>query len=79
MNYLALQVSEVNDVEVHDAQPSHARGGKVKRQRGTQPSRADAEHFRSLQLKLPFHADFRHDEVTAVAKNFVFAQLDRGR
>ena len=78
VNYLALQVGKVHHIEVHDAKPSNPSGGEVKRQRRSKPSCTNAEYVRFLQLKLPFHADFRHDEVAAVTKNFILAQLYSG-
>src|SRR5205807_942978 len=54
VNDLALQVRVVHDVEIHDAERADAGCAKIERQRRPEASRADAEHFRSLQLQLPF-------------------------
>ena len=71
MNDLALQIGIVHYIEVHQGQRSYAGRAQIKRQRRAQPTRADAQYSRRLQLELPFHADFRHDQVARVAQDFV--------
>ena len=68
---LPLQVAEVDDVEVDDADAADAGGGEVHRGRRPEPAGADAEHAARLEPPLPVHADLRHDQVTAVALDFV--------
>ena len=43
-------------------------------ERRAETARADQQHAGLLQLQLPFHADFGHDQVPAVAEDFVFRQ-----
>ena len=71
MDHLPLQVREIHDVEIHQADAADAGRGEVQAQRRAQPARADQQHLRALQLELPFHADFRHDQVAAVAQDLV--------
>ncbi len=76
VNDLALQVGVIHHVEVHDAERADARGSQIKRQRRTQSACADAEHLCRLQLQLPFHADFGHDQVPRVAQDLVVRERD---
>ena len=48
-----------------------AGGCQIHAQRRAQAARADQQHVRVLQLELPFHADFGHDQVPRVAQDFV--------
>ena len=52
-----------------------AGGGQVHRRRRSESARADAEHAAGLQLALPVDADLRHDQMPAVALDFVVGQL----
>ena len=71
---LALQVGVIDHVVVDQAEPAHACGGQIHRQRRSQPARADQQHAGSLQLLLPAHAHFGHDQVAAVALHFFMRQ-----
>ena len=64
---LPLQVAEVDDVEVDEAERADAGRGEIERRRRAEPARADAQHARRLQPPLPFLADFGQQQVTAVA------------
>src|SRR6266851_289747 len=44
---------------------------QIQSQRRAQTARANEQDFGVLQLELPVHADFRHDQVAAVAQNFL--------
>ena len=76
---LALQVAEVDDVEVDEAERADAGGREVHRDGRAEAAGADAEHLRGLQLALPLDADLRHDQVPAVALHFVVGQLGQRR
>ena len=67
---LALEIGGVDDVEVNQTQFADACGGKIQTERRAKSTRANEQHLSVLQLELPLHADFRHDEMTAVAQNF---------
>jgi hypothetical protein len=72
---LPLEVAEVHGIEVDETERADAGGGQIERRGGSQPTGADAEHARGLESPLPVDADFRHDQVAAVAANFVVRQL----
>ena len=74
MDDLALQISEVDDVEVNQPERSHARRGKVQSQRRTESTSADAEHTRCLELLLTIKPDFGHDEVPRIPQDLVFSE-----
>ena len=74
MDNLALKIRVVHHIEVHDAEGTHAGGGKIKRQRRAEPARADTEHTRRFQLLLPLHADLWHDQVARVTENLFIAK-----
>ena len=76
---LALQVAQVDDVEVDDADRADAGGGEIHRRRRPEAAGADAQHLRGLQRALPVHADFRQDQVPAVAPDFVGGELRQRR
>src|SRR4029079_1319036 len=68
---LSLKIAEIDDVEVDDADASNTRGGEVHRGRGPEPAGADAAHATSLETPLPVHADLGHEQVAAVALDFL--------
>ena len=74
MNHLALQIGEVNNIEIDNAERSDAGRSQIERQRRAQTAGADAQHLGLLQLELPLHADFGHDEVPRVAQDLVVAE-----
>ena len=76
---LALEVAEVDHVEIDDANPSDTGGGQIHRDRRAEPAGADAEHAGSLQLQLPLHADLRQDQMTAVASDLLIGERVRDR
>jgi len=48
--------------------PTPQRQGTAKR--SAKSAGTDEQHLGVLQLELPLHADFRHDEMAAVTQNF---------
>ena len=79
VNHLPLQVGEIHHVEIHQADAADARRRQIQPERRAQAARADQQHLGLLQLQLAFHADFRHDQMAAVAQNLVFGQRYPGR
>jgi hypothetical protein len=77
VNDLPLQVAEVDDVEVDDADAADAGRGEIHRRRRAEAAGADAQHAARLQAPLPVHADLRHDQVPAVADDFVVRELGK--
>src|SRR6266513_1822995 len=74
---LTLEIGEVDDIKVYQPEFAHARGRKVQAKWCAEPARADEQYLGVLQLELPLHANFRHDEVPAVAKNFFVRKARR--
>ena len=74
MDDLPLQVRVIDDVEVDHAKRAHASRRQIERQRRTQPTGADAQHLRGLDLLLPLHAHFGHDQMSRVAQDLIFVQ-----
>ena len=71
VEHLALEVRQVHDVVVDDAERADARRGEVERGRRPEAPRADQEHLRAEQRLLPRLAHLRQHEVTAVALHLV--------
>src|SRR5262245_8431673 len=71
MDNLALQITGVDDIEIHKAEGSNSRGCEVKRHRRPQSPGSDTEDARSFELLLTFHAHFGHDDVTIVTSEFI--------
>jgi hypothetical protein len=67
VRHLALEVREVDDVVVDDAERSDSGGGQVERGRRAEPSGAEQQHLGVEQLQLPLEADLRHEQVARVA------------
>ena len=72
---LALQVAEIHDVEVDDAERADAGSREIQRGGRSQPARADAQHPGGLQLALPLHADLGHDQMPAVPLDLFVGEL----
>ena len=72
---LPLEVALVDHVEVHDADPSHTRGGEVERGRGAEASRPHQQDARALEAELALDRDFRQDEVARVARELLPAEI----
>ena len=70
-NHLALQIREIHHVEIHNAQmrPLPPRPDRAPAARPSRPCQSSARS-RLLQLELPLHAHFGHDQVAAIAQNF---------
>ena len=74
VDHLPLQVAEIDDIEVDDADRADAGRRQIQRRRRPEAARADAQHAALLELLLPFDAHLRHDEMPAVALDFVVRQ-----
>src|SRR5207302_7207955 len=71
MQDLALKVTEIDDVKIDEADAANARGGQIEAQRRTETPGPNEKNAGRLEFLLPVHADFRHDEVAAVAGDFL--------
>src|SRR5262249_9858185 len=76
MNDLPLQVAEINEVEIDEANAADAGGGEIEAERRTEPAGADEQNARGLQPFLPFEGDFRHDQMPAVTSVFLWREID---
>src|SRR5690606_38530314 len=72
---LPLEIGEINGVEVHNPDLPDAGGGEIHGDRGAQSTGADAQHAGGFNFLLARQTDFRQDQVTRVAPDFVVAQL----
>ena len=76
VDHLALQVREVDDVEVDDADRSHAGGGQVQGRRRAEAAGPDQQHLRPEQSRLAGRPDLGDQQVAAVAHLLVVGQPD---
>ena len=67
VDHLALQVGEVDDVVVDDAERADAGGREVERGRRAEAAGAEQQHLRVEQLRLALGADLGEQQVAAVA------------
>ena len=75
VQHLPLQVAQVDDVVIDEADPADARGGEIERQRRAEASDADEDDRRRAQLQLALDTDLRQREMAAVARDF--ARVER--
>ena len=71
VDHLALQVGEVDHVEIDQADAADAGRGQVQPERRAQAAGAHQQHLGRFQLQLALHAHFGHDQVPAVAQDLV--------
>src|SRR5262249_17986556 len=74
---LALEVTEIDHVEIDQPDAAYPRGGEVEAERRTEPAGADEQHAGGLEAFLAVHADLGHDEVPAVARDLGLRKVDR--
>ena len=74
VDHLALQVGEIDHVEIDEADATDAGGRQVQAEGSAEAAGADQQHLRLFQLLLAFDADFRNDQVAAVAQDFIFGE-----
>ena len=71
---LALQIREVDDIEVDEADRADAGRCEVHRSRCAEAARADHEHLAAEQFLLPLAADLVEDDVARIAFNLFIRQ-----
>jgi len=71
---LALEIREVDDVEINETDVADARGGEIEAKRRAEAAGADEKGFGAFEFELTFHAHLRHDEVAAVAEDFFVSE-----
>ena len=73
---LPLEIGEIDDVAIDQADAADAGRGEIERDRRAEPAGADAEDARGLQPLLPLERDLRHDEMPRVTGDLVVAEFD---
>ena len=76
---LALEVRQVDDVEVDDADGPDAGRREVQRGRAAEPAGADEEDLRAEERRLAVRPDLGHEEVAAVALLLLVIEDGRDR
>src|SRR5262245_5763549 len=79
MDDLALQVAEIHHIKINQPNTTNSSGCEIETQWSSQTSRANQKHLGGLELLLSFHADFRHDQMPAIARYLIVAQLHAGK
>jgi hypothetical protein len=79
VQYLPLQVGQIDGVKVDEPKSANSSSGKVKCDRRPEPSRPYQEHARSLERALAFFSNLRQENVAAVANQLFAIQLGRVR
>ena len=75
MEDLPLEVGQVDDVPVHQADGADAGCGQIETGRRSQSAGADEQYFGLAQLELAFAADVLQDDVAAVAFDLLLGQF----
>ena len=78
MKNLALQIREIDPIEIDQSDRAHSRGREIKRGRRTEPARADAQDARGFDPALPGCVNFRHDQMPRITREFVGAAISPG-
>jgi hypothetical protein len=74
---LALQVAEVDDIEVDETDGPDPGGGEIEGGRAAEATRADKQRLAREQLRLTGRADLRDEQVATVALLLLATQDDR--
>ena len=75
MDDLALQVGEVDNVVVDDADGTDPGGGQIEQQRRAEAAGTDHQDLRAEKARLAFAADFLQQDVTGITLNLFFAEV----
>ena len=70
--YLPLEVGDVDDVEINNADGADTRCGQIKRDGGTEPTRPHNEDFCRVDFLLSLDADIGKEYMAAIPLNFFF-------
>jgi len=73
---LALEVREIDCIEINESDPADASGGKIESNWRSESARTDTENARRLDSLLPLEGDLGHDEMTRIARDLIVAQFD---
>src|SRR5712664_322601 len=75
---LSLEISDIDVVEVHEAERADPRGGEIERRRRPEPARADQQDACGLEFLLSVNPDIGEDEMAAVAEQLVLSKCGHG-
>jgi len=75
VNHLTLQIGEIHHIVIDQSNAPDASRRQIKRQRAAQAARANQQDAGCLEAALPFHADFGHNHMTAVAFDLIVGQM----
>jgi hypothetical protein len=75
MNNLALQVGEIDGIVVADRQRADAGRSQIQRGGRAQPAGADDQSARARKFFLAFDAEFRQQDVPAVAQELIVIHM----
>ena len=74
---LALEIGEIDGIEIDETEASNARGGEIHGDGGAESAGADAEDAGGFDALLAGEADFRENQVPRVAADFFIAQFHK--
>ena len=77
VQYLSVQVGDIHDIELHQADGADSSGREVEGDRRAKSARADEQDAGSAQPELAVYADLRQRQVPAVARDFVGREAGR--
>ena len=72
---LPLQVRKIDGVEIYNADPANACGGKIHGDRRTQPAGADTQNTGRTNFLLPNQSYFGQTQMPRVTAEFVGAEF----
>src|SRR5262249_44287408 len=76
VQHLPLEIAEIDDIEIDQADAADACRREVQAQRRAEAAGADEENAGRLEAFLPFQGDLGHDEMPAVTSDFLRGQGD---
>jgi hypothetical protein len=75
VEHLPLEVGDVDDIEVDEADVPDASRGEIQPERRAEPPGADEQHAGGLELPLPAERDVGDDEVAAITEDFFRGEI----
>ncbi|MNS70476.1 hypothetical protein D3C72_1038200 [compost metagenome] len=77
VNNLALQIGQIDRVEIRQMQFTDTRRREIQRHRSAETAEADDQHATVLELQLPIDVDVLQQNLPAVAQQFLIIQHGR--
>src|SRR4030095_10563419 len=71
VNYLALKIRRLHQIEIDNSEPANTCGSKVHSERCAQSARSDHQNAGGFQPSLTFETHLGHDQVAAITPNLV--------